>query len=147
MNDPLPKKSNLWMAAIVFASNFIFLLAAGVVSAAIVYFTPSITPIIPVILSYAALVFSTWYAVRYIDNRAKITEKNIIPVAVMAVAPVVASQVFAIGASLNRLAPGGLLAINLGVAVSNLVISFFVRDAVTVFSIFAFMRNAISKKD
>lgn len=131
------------MAAIVFLSNFGFLILAGIISAVLVSAAPNISPIIPVIISYTALIFSTWYAVSFIEKRSKITEKNIMPVALMAIAPVVASQIFAIGASVNQLLSDGLLAKNLAVGVSNLVIAFLIRDAITVLCVYIFMRNAI----
>lgn len=133
------------MAAVVFLSNFVFLIFAGIISAAIISAAPNISPIIPVVISYIALVFSTWYAVLFIEKRSKITERNIIPVALMAIAPVVASQIFAIGASVNQLLSDSLLTINLGIGVSNLVIAFFTRDAITILSVYIFMRSVIKK--
>jgi len=134
------------MAAVVFISNFAFLLIGGIVSMLIYYVFPSTASVIPVVISYGALIYSTWYAVGYIEKRSVITEKNIIPAALMAVAPVVVSQLFVAGVLFERMGSYVLTSMDVGSAVSDMTTSFFIRDAITVFSVFIFMRMVIAKK-
>ncbi len=134
------------MAAVVFISNFVFLLMGGIVSVLIYYVSPGTHSAVSVVISYAALIYSTWYAVRYIEKRSVITEKNIVPVALMAVAPVVVSQLFIAGVLFERMGSYVLTSMDVGSAVSDMTTSFFIRDAITVFSVFIFMRMAIAKK-